>query len=38
MNKQEIVIKSKIKKSTECTVFLDAVTIIADKIAINEKI
>jgi len=29
--------KSKIKKSTECTVFLEAITIIADKIAIIEK-
>jgi len=38
MNKHEIVIKSKIKKNTECTVFLDAVTIIADKIAIKEKV
>jgi len=37
MNKHEIVIKSKIKKSTECTVFLDAVTIIADEIAIKAK-
>ena len=38
MNKQEILMKSNIKKKTECTVFLAAVTIIADTIAINEKI
>tara|TARA_B100000029_G_C16718660_1_gene646078 strand:+ start:235 stop:351 length:117 start_codon:yes stop_codon:yes gene_type:complete len=38
MNKQEMVIKSKIKKNTEWTVFLDAVTIMADEIAIKEKI
>ena len=37
MNKQEILIKSNIKKKTECTVFFDTVTIIAEKIAINEK-
>ena len=29
--------KSKIKKKTECTVFLETVTIIADTTAINEK-
>tara|TARA_B100000287_G_C20184727_1_gene603662 strand:- start:432 stop:548 length:117 start_codon:yes stop_codon:yes gene_type:complete len=38
MNKQEMVIKSKIKKNTEWTVFLDAVTIMADETAIKEKI
>jgi len=37
MNKQDILMKSKIKKNTECTVFLDAVTIIAEKIAMKEK-
>jgi len=37
MNKQEKLIKSKIKKKTEWTVFLAAVTIIADTIAIIEK-
>ena len=37
IKRQEIEIKSKIKKSTECTVFLEAITIIADKIAIIEK-
>ena len=38
INKQEILMKSKIKKKTECTVFLETVTIIAETIAINEKI
>ena len=38
MNKHEILIKSKIRKNTECTVFFDTVTIIADIIAIAEKI
>ena len=38
MNKQDILIKSNIKKNTEWTVFFDATTIIADKIAIKEKI
>tara|TARA_Y100000590_G_scaffold347450_1_gene398031 strand:- start:120 stop:236 length:117 start_codon:yes stop_codon:yes gene_type:complete len=38
MNKHETLIKSKIKKKTEYTVFFDAVTIIAEKIAINEKV
>ena len=38
INKQEILIKSKIKKKTEWTVFFEAVTIIADTIAINENI
>jgi hypothetical protein len=37
MNKKDILIKSNIKKNTECTVFLDTVTIIAEKIAIKEK-
>ena len=37
INKQEILIKSKIKKKTEWTVFFEAVTIIADTIAINEN-
>tara|TARA_B100001540_G_C15727676_1_gene606125 strand:- start:582 stop:731 length:150 start_codon:yes stop_codon:yes gene_type:complete len=37
INRQDMLIKSNIKKKTECTVFLDAVTIIAEKIAINEK-
>ena len=37
INKQEILIKSKIKKKTECTVFLETVTIIAETIAISEK-
>jgi hypothetical protein len=30
--------KSNIKKNTECTVFFEAVTIIAEIIAITEKI
>ena len=38
INKHEILIKSKIKKKTECTVFFDAVTIIDETIAIAEKI
>tara|TARA_Y100000590_G_scaffold460593_1_gene620246 strand:+ start:581 stop:697 length:117 start_codon:yes stop_codon:yes gene_type:complete len=38
MNKQEIVMKSNIKKKTECTVFLDTVTMIAENTAIIEKI
>ena len=37
INKQEMLIKSRIKKNTECTVFFEAVTIIADIIAINAK-
>jgi len=37
MNKNEILIKSKIKKKTECTVFFDAVTITAEIIAIIEN-
>ena len=38
INKQEILIKSRIKKNTECTVFFEAVTIIADTIAIIENV
>tara|TARA_B100000029_G_scaffold440337_1_gene457434 strand:+ start:241 stop:357 length:117 start_codon:yes stop_codon:yes gene_type:complete len=38
MNKHEILIKSKIKKNTEWIVFFEAVTIIAETIAINEKV
>ncbi len=38
MNRQDILIKSNIKKKTECTVFLETVTIIAENIATNEKI
>ncbi len=37
MNRHEMLMKSKIKKKTECTVFLATVTIIADTIAITEK-
>ena len=37
MNKHDMLIKSNIKKKTECTVFLEAVTIIAETIAIKEK-
>tara|TARA_B100000945_G_C19900392_1_gene375889 strand:+ start:303 stop:419 length:117 start_codon:yes stop_codon:yes gene_type:complete len=37
MNRQDILIKSNIKKKTECTVFFDTVTMIAEKIAIKEK-
>ena len=37
INKLEILMKSKIKKKTECTVFFDTVTIIAETTAINEK-
>tara|TARA_B100000287_G_scaffold144069_1_gene135952 strand:- start:321 stop:437 length:117 start_codon:yes stop_codon:yes gene_type:complete len=33
-----MLIKSKIRKKTECTVFFEAVTIIAETIAIKEKI
>ena len=36
MNKHDMVIKSNIKKKTEWTVFLDTVTIIAEKTAIIE--
>ena len=38
INRQEIVMKSNIRKKTEWTVFLDTVTMIAEKIAIIEKI
>jgi hypothetical protein len=38
MNKHEILMKSKIKKNTEWTVFFEAVTIIAEIIAIVENI
>ena len=37
INKHEMLIKSKIKKKTEWTVFLEDMTIIADKTAIIEK-
>jgi hypothetical protein len=37
IKRQDILIKSSIKKKTECTVFLEAVTIIAEIIAIIEK-
>ena len=37
MNKHDILMKSKIRKKTECTVFFDTVTIIADIIAIIEN-
>ena len=33
-----MLIKSNIRKKTEWTVFLDTVTIMAENIAINEKI
>tara|TARA_B100001173_G_scaffold289467_1_gene279370 strand:+ start:416 stop:532 length:117 start_codon:yes stop_codon:yes gene_type:complete len=38
MNKQEILIKSKIRKKTEWTVFFETVTIIAEITAIIEKV
>ena len=38
MNRHEILMKSKIKKKTEWTVFFDTVTIIAETIAINENV
>ena len=38
INKQEMLIKSRIKKNTECTVFFEAVTIIAETIAIKENV
>tara|TARA_Y100000591_G_scaffold286043_1_gene268659 strand:+ start:349 stop:465 length:117 start_codon:yes stop_codon:yes gene_type:complete len=38
MNRHEILIKSNIKKKTEWTVFFEAVTIIAETIAIIEKV
>ena len=36
INKKDMLIKSNIKKNTECTVFLETVTIIAEKIAIKD--
>tara|TARA_B100002051_G_C16610651_1_gene572938 strand:+ start:931 stop:1050 length:120 start_codon:yes stop_codon:yes gene_type:complete len=38
INNDDMLIKSKIKKNTECTVFLETVTIIAETIAIKENI
>tara|TARA_Y200000002_G_C22486031_1_gene580875 strand:- start:163 stop:363 length:201 start_codon:yes stop_codon:yes gene_type:complete len=38
IKRQEILIKSKIKKKTEWTVFLETVTIIAEMTAIIENI
>ena len=38
INKQEMLIKSRIKKNTESTVFFEAVPIISDTIAINENV
>tara|TARA_Y100001970_G_C13781632_1_gene625662 strand:- start:284 stop:403 length:120 start_codon:yes stop_codon:yes gene_type:complete len=38
MKRQDILIKSKIRKKTEWTVFLETVTIMAEIIAINENI
>ena len=37
MKRQDMLIKSNIRKKTEWTVFLEAVTIIAEMIAITEK-
>tara|TARA_X000000368_G_scaffold50640_1_gene36168 strand:- start:671 stop:787 length:117 start_codon:yes stop_codon:yes gene_type:complete len=37
MNKQPTEIKSKIKKKTELTVFLEVITIKEEKIAMTEK-
>ena len=37
MNKQDILIKSKIRKKTEWTVFFETVTIIAEIIAMVEN-
>jgi len=37
MKRQPIDIKSRIRKKTACTVFLETTTMIADKIAIIEK-
>ena len=37
MNKHPTEIKSKIRKKTELTVFLDVITISEEKIAITEK-
>tara|TARA_B100001996_G_scaffold96681_1_gene72433 strand:- start:22 stop:156 length:135 start_codon:yes stop_codon:yes gene_type:complete len=38
INKHEMLIKSKIKKKTECTVFLETVTITAETTAIKENV
>jgi|TARA_B100000795_G_scaffold267619_1_gene252862 hypothetical protein len=38
MKRQEMLMKSSIKKKTECTVFLETVTIIAEIIAIKENV
>jgi len=38
MKRQDILIKSRIKKKTEWTVFFEAVTIMAETTAITEKI
>ena len=38
MNKHDMLIKSKIKKNTEWTVFFEATTIIAEIIAIKENV
>jgi hypothetical protein len=38
MKRQEMLMKSKIRKKTECTVFLDTVTMIAEITAIIEKV
>ena len=37
IKRHDMLMKSKIKKKTEWTVFFEAVTIIADTIAINEN-
>ena len=37
MNKIEILTKTKIKKNTELTVFLETVTMAAEKTAMDEK-
>tara|TARA_B100001057_G_scaffold448843_1_gene489522 strand:+ start:575 stop:694 length:120 start_codon:yes stop_codon:yes gene_type:complete len=37
IKRQDMLIKSKIKKNTECTVFFETVTMIAEIIAIKEK-
>ena len=38
INKQDMLIKSRIKKNTECTVFFETVTMTAETMAIKEKI
>jgi hypothetical protein len=38
MKRQDMLMKSKIRKKTECTVFLDTVTMIAEITAIIEKV